>query len=140
MIFGNRRITADICVRINKEKISRVNSTTFSGVVIYCKLNWKSLILSIRYKLSKCCAIMYRASSLINKNGMHILYYSHCMPYTKYCAEVWGNTYATNNHCLVLLQKSFISRGSPAVKCRHVVGRHLHLAGLVSLLTRVDVR
>ena len=29
MIFGNRRIIAVICVRINKEKINRVNSTTF---------------------------------------------------------------------------------------------------------------
>ena len=65
MIFGNRRITADICVRINKEKINRVNSTTFLGVVIDCKLNWKSYILSVRSKLSKCCAIMYRASSLL---------------------------------------------------------------------------
>ena len=31
MIFGNRRITACICVRTNKEKINRVNSTTFSN-------------------------------------------------------------------------------------------------------------
>ena len=29
MIFGNRRIPADICVRINKEKINRVNATHF---------------------------------------------------------------------------------------------------------------
>ena len=101
MIFGNRKITADICVRINKEKIKSVNSTTFLGVVIDCKLN----LLSVRSKLSKCCAIMYRASSLINKHGMHILYYSLFMPYIMYCAEVWGNTYATNIHCLVLLQK-----------------------------------
>ena len=54
MIFGNRRITADICVRINKEKINRVNSTTCLGVVIDCKLNWKSHIFSVRSKLSKC--------------------------------------------------------------------------------------
>ena len=54
MIFGNRRITADICVRINKEKINKINSTTFLGVVIDDKLNWKSHILSIRSKLSKC--------------------------------------------------------------------------------------
>ena len=76
-MFGNRRITADICVRINKEKINRVNYTPFLGVVIDDKLNWKSLILSIRSKLSKCCDIMYRARSLINKllkHGMHILY------------------------------------------------------------------
>ena len=58
MIFGNHRITADICVRINQEKINRVNSTQCLGV-IDDKLNWKSHILSIRSKLSKCCAIMY---------------------------------------------------------------------------------
>ena len=108
LIFGNRRITADICVRINKEKINRENYTQFLGVVIDDKLNWKNHILSIRSKLSKCCAIMYRASSLINKYGMHILYYSLFMPYIMYWAEVWGNTYATNIHCLVLLQKRII--------------------------------
>ena len=48
MIFGNRRITADICVRINKEKINRVNNTQFLGVVIDDKLTWKSHILSVR--------------------------------------------------------------------------------------------
>ena len=73
MIFGNRRITADICVRRNKEKTNRVNCTQFLGVVIADKLNWRSHILSIRSKLSICCAIMFRASSLINKHGMHML-------------------------------------------------------------------
>ena len=33
MVFGNRRITTDICVRINKEKINRVNYPQFLGVV-----------------------------------------------------------------------------------------------------------
>ena len=64
--------------------------------------------MTIRSKLSKCCAIMYKASSLINKHCMHILYYSLFMPYIIYCAEVWGNTYATNIHCLVVLQKRVI--------------------------------
>ena len=108
MIFCNHRITADTCVRINKEKINRVNYTQSVGVVIDDKLNWKSHNLSIRCKLSKSCAIMYRTSSLINKHGMHILYYSLFMPYIMYCAEVWGNTYVTNIHCLVLLQKRVI--------------------------------
>ena len=108
MIFGNRRITADICIRINKEKINRVNYTHFLGVVIDDKLNWKSHILSIRSKLSKCCAIMNRASSLIKKHGMDIYYYSLSMSYITSCAEIWGNTYATNIYCLVLLQKRVI--------------------------------
>ena len=106
MIVGNRRITADICVRINKEKINSVNYTTFLGVEIDDKLNWKSHIFI--NKMSKCCAIMHRASSLINRHGMRILYYSLFMPYIMYCAEVWGTTYATNIHCLVLLQKRVI--------------------------------
>ena len=82
--------------------------STFLGVVINDKVNWQSHILSVRSKLSKCCATMYRASSLINKLSMHILYYSLFMPNSMYCAEVWGNTYATNFHCLVLLQKRVI--------------------------------
>ena len=40
--------------------------------------------------------------------GMHILYYSLFIPFIMYCAKVWGNTYATNIHCLVLLQKMVI--------------------------------
>ena len=47
---------------------------------------------------------MHRTSLLINKHGMmHILYYYLFMPYI--VLEVWGNTNATNVHCLVLLQK-----------------------------------
>ena len=82
MIFGNRRIIVDICLRINKENINRVNSTT----EIDCKLNWKSHILSVRSKLSKCFAIMYRASSLILQTwyayfvlfSFYALYYVLC--------------------------------------------------------------
>ena len=136
MIFGNRRITADICVRINKEKINRVNSTTFLGVVIDCKLNWKSHILSVRSKLSKCCGIMYRASSLINKHGMHILYYSLFMPYIMYCAEVWGNTYATNTRCLVLLQKRVIRLICGAKRLDHtnLLFHNVHILKLPDLV------
>ena len=136
MILGNRKITADICVRINKEKINRVNSTTFLGVVIDCKLNWKSHILSVRSKLSKCCAIMYRASSLINIHGMHILYYSLFMPYIMYCAEVWGNTYATNTHCLVLLQKRDIRLICGAKRLDHtnLLFHNVHILKLPDLV------
>ena len=41
-------------------------------------------MLSVRSKLSKCCAIMHRASSLSNKHGVHVLYYSLSMPYIIY--------------------------------------------------------
>ena len=108
MFFGNRKLTVDISVKINKETINRVNVTTFLGVMIDDKLNWKNHICLVKSKLSKRCAVMYRASFLIDRRGMHILYYSLFLPYIMYCAEVWGNTYATNVQCLVILHKRVI--------------------------------
>ena len=85
---------------------------------------------------------MYRASSLINKHGMHILYYSLVRPYIMYCAEVWGNTYATNIHCLVLLQKRVIRLICGAKRLDHtnLLFHNVHIlkiADLVKLKTAI---
>ena len=79
---------------------------------------------------------MYRASSLINKHGMHILNYSLFMPYIMNCAEVWGNTYATNIHCLVLLQKRVAKRLDHTNLLFHNV-HILKLPDLVKLKTAI---
>ena len=55
MIFGNRKLTGDISVKINKEIINRVNATKCLGVMIDDKLKWKNHILSVRSKLSELC-------------------------------------------------------------------------------------
>ena len=79
---------------------------------------------------------MYGASSLINKHGMHMLYYSLFMPYIMYCAEVWGNTYATNIHCLVLLQKRVIRLICGAKRLDHtnVLFHNVHILKLPDLV------
>ena len=51
---------------------------------------------------------MYRTNFLIDRRGMHILYYSLFLPCVMYCAEVWDNTYETNVQCLVILHKRVI--------------------------------
>ena len=51
---------------------------------------------------------MYRTSFLIDRRGMCILHYSLFLSYIMYCAEIWGNTYAANLKCLVLLQKKVV--------------------------------
>ena len=51
---------------------------------------------------------MYKTSFLIDRHGKHILCYSLFSPYILYCAEIWGNTYAANLKCLVLLQKKVV--------------------------------
>ena len=81
-------MTVDISVKINKETINRVNVTKFLGVMIDDKLYWKNHICLVKSKLSKRCAVLYRASFLIDRRGMHILYYSLFLPYIMYCAEV----------------------------------------------------
>ena len=86
-------------------EIIKVEFTTFLGVLIDNKLTWKKHISMIKSKLSKSCAIMYRASFIIDKCGRLILYHSLFLPYIMYCIEVCGNTYDTNLYCLVLLQK-----------------------------------
>ena len=66
------------------------------NVMVYDKLTWKNHIGLVKLKLSKSCAATYRANFSIDRSGMHILLYSLFSPYIMYCAEVWGNTYATN--------------------------------------------
>ena len=79
---------------------------------------------------------MYRAGSLINKYGMHVLYYSLFTPYIMYCAEVWGNTYATHIHCLVLLEKRVIRLicGAKGNDHTHLLFHNVHILKLPDLV------
>ena len=108
MIFGNRALKTSLSIKINNFTINRVEATTFLGVLINDKLTWKHHISLLKSKLSKCCAVMYKTSFLIDRRGMRILYYSLFSPYIMYCAEIWGNTYAANLKCLILLQKNVV--------------------------------
>ena len=47
--------------------------TKFLGIYIDDKLNWKYHINTVRSKLSKVAAIIYRASCLINQDGIYML-------------------------------------------------------------------
>ena len=53
-----------------------------------------------------------------------------------YCAEVWGNTYATNTHCLVLLQKRVIRLicGSKRLDHTNVLFHNVHILKLPDLV------
>ena len=75
MLFRNRSPDVDFNVFIEHERINRVHVTKFLGIYIYDKLNWKYYINTVRSKLSKVAAIIYRASCLINQDGIYMLYY-----------------------------------------------------------------
>ena len=85
ILFRNRPPDFDLNIRINNIKLPRVQSTKFLGIVIDEKINWKSHILAVKGKLSKTLSILYKASKLINYEGMLTSYYSLFMPYLCYC-------------------------------------------------------
>ena len=103
---------------MNKEVIKRVSVTKFLGVMIDDKLTWKHHIDLVKSKFSRSCAIMYRASFLIDRRGMHVLYYSLFLPYM-YCAEIWANSYSTSSKCLFMLQKRVIRLICGATRMDH---------------------
>ncbi len=72
------------------------------------KLTWKHHIDLVKSKLSSSCDIMYRASFLVERRGMHVLYHTLFLPYIMYCAEIWGNSYSSSSKCLFMLQKRVI--------------------------------
>ena len=75
-MFRNRPHDVDITLCINNERITRVHVTKSLGIVIDDELNWKQHINTIRSKLLKVEAIIYKASCLINHDGIYILYCS----------------------------------------------------------------
>ena len=75
MFFGKRSLTVDISIKMNKEVINRASVTNCFGVMIDDKLTWIHYIDLVKSKLSSSCAIMYRASFLIDRRVMHVLYY-----------------------------------------------------------------
>ena len=123
MFFGKRKVTVDIPIKMNKEVINRVSVTKCLGVIIDDKLTWKHHIDLVKSKLSRCCAIMYRASVLIDKRGMHVLHFiqfsCHIIYSIMYCAEIWGNSYPTSSKCLFMLQKRVIRLICGATRMEH---------------------
>ena len=89
-------------------KCNKIQSSKFLGIIIDENLNWKPHIQLVKSKLSKTLCIMYKASKLINYEGMYTLYCSLFLPYLAYCCEIWGNTYTTNVNCLYVIQKKLV--------------------------------
>ena len=108
ILFRNRSADTDLNIRINTINVTRVQSSKFLGIIIDENLNWKPHIQLVKSKLSKTLSIIYKASKLINYEGMLTLYCSLFLPYLAYCCEIWGNTYATNVNCIYVIQKKVV--------------------------------
>jgi hypothetical protein len=108
MVFSNRRLLSEPEICINNIDLDRVKVTKFLGVKIDESLNWKEHIATVKSKIARNIAILYKASKLLNSNTLFTLYCTLILPYFSYCIENWGNTYKTNIQPLFILQKRAI--------------------------------
>ena len=108
IVFCGKKSVKDIKITINTQEIERVYSTKFLGVTIDANLTWKEHISNIRAKLSKCLAILFKSSKLLDINSLRSLYCSLFLPYINYCSEVRGTTYKNSIKCISILQKKAI--------------------------------
>ena len=113
ILFGNRKNIDNVCISMNNSIITRVCATKFLGVVIDEKLAWKDHIrpyLYLHQIYQRPSEFFYRVRHLLNPSALFILYCSLFLPYLTYCAEIWGNTYTSNIHCIFILHHKKIVR------------------------------
>ncbi len=76
MLFGRRKNNTDVKIIIDNVTISRVNQTTFLGVIIDEKICWKPHINNVCTKLAKSVGLMFRLEQWLYYQSLLILYYS----------------------------------------------------------------
>ena len=105
MLTTNQRIDYHNEIFIGSNKIDKIESVKFLGIMFDNDLKFKSHVKYIGEKISKTNGILYRLNSFVPKKCLITLYYSLIYPYLIYCNLVWGNSYKTNLRILVLMQK-----------------------------------
>ena len=85
IIFCKTKYKDNIQISIGNKLIDKVNETKFLGVIIDDQLNWHSHIKPIVTKLHKDYYIIKKASRLLSKASLTMLYNSLCLPYMLYC-------------------------------------------------------
>ncbi len=108
MLFGKHKANVSVQIKIDNVIIKKVEETAFLGVIIHEKICWKPQIKNVCSKIAKSVGVMRRVKHILNFKSLLLLYYAFVFPYLNYCVEVWGNTYNTNLHPLIILQKRTI--------------------------------
>ena len=101
----NKQAVTDKSVGIGNEQLERVRCTRFLGVYINENLSWVDHIAHLRKKISRGIGIICKARRLLSKEACLTLYHSFIFPFLSYCVEVWGGTFVTHLHPLLVLQK-----------------------------------
>ena len=107
MVFnlGKKKLETTDPVHIKGNKLKKVDTSKFLGVIIDYKLNWLPHIQYIKSKISKGIGILSKARKCLSVSSLITMYYCFIYPYMIYCVEAWGSTCSTYLLTLSKLQK-----------------------------------
>ena len=108
MIFSGKKAVQKVQVRVNGCVLKQVKHTKFLGVIVDDKLSWNKHIECVTSKVAKSTSVLYKAKFVLNKESLRMIYYTLIYPILIYCVEIWGNTYKSRLHQIVMLQKRCI--------------------------------
>ena len=77
---------------INGQKIAKVSSSKYLGVIIGCSLRWSEHVDYVYKKLVKFTSIFYKLRNYLPQQCLKKLYYAFIYPHISYGLEVYGNT------------------------------------------------
>ena len=105
MLFTFKRNQQNLVIRINNNYIEEKTVTSFLGLQIDNKLNWKSHIAHICDKVSKAIAILRFVRYYYPKNILKMIYMSLIYSHINYCNLIWGAAKVGITEPLFILQK-----------------------------------
>lgn len=119
MFFGNYKVNSNLMLNIDNVEIEKVSEYKFLGVTADDKISWKPHIKQVKSKVSKSIAVINKVKRFLPYDALRTLYCSLILPYFTYCVEIWGNSYKSYIHPLIILQKR-------AVRIIHKAGYRDH--------------
>ena len=90
---------------INKQKITKVTSCKYLGVIIDESLKWNEHVDYVYKKLLKFTSIFYKMRNILPTACMAKLYFAFIHPHILYGIEVYANTIKINLDKLITLNK-----------------------------------
>ena len=108
MLFTFQRKQQKLEIKINDTSIEEKTVTSFLGVQLDNKLNWKAHIAHICNKVSKAIAILRFVRYSYPKNILKMIYMSLIYSHINYCNLIWGAAEVGIIEPLFILQKKSI--------------------------------
>ena len=108
MLFTLKRGNYSLEMNIGDKLIEEKSETTFLGIEIDNKLNWKAHIKHLCNKISKIIAILRFLRSSFPKRILKTIYMSLIHSYVNYCNIIWGAAEKGNLNPILILQKKAV--------------------------------